>query len=128
MGSSGPCPTLPSPVCSEQPAISVACPFQFLVYYSVFFVGCGSVFQGARLVYPGGVVGILCATYLLTCWPAAPKQVWSQCLVVWEPSYFLSVMWHEEALYRLGIQGFRVLLLLGGFFLPSVAPASQQDF
>jgi hypothetical protein len=28
----------------------------------------------------------------------------------------------------LGVQGVGVLLLLGGFFLPSVAPESQQDF
>jgi hypothetical protein len=33
----------PSLVCSEHPALSAACPFQFLVYYSVFFVGWGSV-------------------------------------------------------------------------------------
>jgi hypothetical protein len=29
-------------------------------------------------------------------------------------------MWHGEALYGLGIQGVRVLILLGGFFLSSV--------
>jgi hypothetical protein len=37
-------------------------------------------------------------------------------------------MWRGEALYVLGIQGVGVLLLLGDFFLPSVAPGSQQDF
>jgi hypothetical protein len=37
-------------------------------------------------------------------------------------------MWHGEALYRLGVQGVKVLILLGAFFLPSVAPASQKDF
>jgi hypothetical protein len=37
-------------------------------------------------------------------------------------------MWHGEALYMLGAWGVGVLLLLGGFFLPSVAPMSQQDF
>jgi hypothetical protein len=31
-------------------------------------------------------------------------------------------------LYWLGVQGVKVLVLLGVFFLPSVAPASQQDF
>jgi hypothetical protein len=45
-----------------------------------------------------------------------------------EPSYFLSVMWCGEALYRLGAQGVRVLILLCGFILPSVAPASQKNF
>jgi hypothetical protein len=60
--------------------------------------------------------------------PMPPKQVWSWNLVVWEPSCFLSVTWCEESLYRLGVQGFKVLILLGAFFLPSVAPAFQQDF
>jgi hypothetical protein len=48
--------------------------------------------------------------------------------VVWEPSCFLSVMWHGEALYRLGVQGIKVLILFGALFLPSVTPVSQQDF
>jgi hypothetical protein len=58
----------------------------------------------------------------------SPKQVWSWCLVAWEPSCFLSVMWHEESLYGLGVKGVEVLILLCAFFLPSVAPASQQSF
>jgi hypothetical protein len=37
-------------------------------------------------------------------------------------------MWHGEALYSLGVQGVEVLILLGAFFLPSVAPESQQNF
>jgi hypothetical protein len=37
-------------------------------------------------------------------------------------------MWHEETFYRLGVQGFKVLILLGALFLPSMAPASQQGF
>jgi ABC-type uncharacterized transport system involved in gliding motility auxiliary subunit len=37
-------------------------------------------------------------------------------------------MWHGEALYGLVVQGVRILLLLDGFFVPSVAPASQQNF
>jgi hypothetical protein len=73
-------------------------------------------------------VGILGATYLLTCQSASPKQVWSRHLAVWEPFWFLSVTWRGEALCMLGVFGVRVLLLLGGFFLPSVAPVSQQDF
>jgi hypothetical protein len=43
---------------------------------------------------------------------------------VWEPSRFLSVMWCSDALCELGVQGVSVLLLLGGFYLPSVAPVS----
>jgi hypothetical protein len=49
-------------------------------------------------------------------------------LVAWEPSCFLSVTFHVEGLYGLGIQGVKVLILFGALFLPSVAPASQQDF
>jgi hypothetical protein len=30
-------------------------------------------------------------------------------------------------LYGLGVQGVKVLILLGALFLPSVAPPSQQD-
>jgi hypothetical protein len=37
-------------------------------------------------------------------------------------------MWHGEALCGLGIQDVGVLIPLVGFFLPSVAPASQQSF
>jgi hypothetical protein len=37
-------------------------------------------------------------------------------------------MWYGEVLYRLGVQGVGVLLILGGLFLPSMAPASQKDF
>jgi hypothetical protein len=43
-------------------------------------------------------------------------------------SCFLNVTWHGAALYGLGVQGVKVLILLGAFFLQSVAPASQQDF
>jgi hypothetical protein len=37
-------------------------------------------------------------------------------------------MWCGEAMCGLGDQGVRFLLLFGGFFLPGVPPASQQDF
>jgi hypothetical protein len=37
-------------------------------------------------------------------------------------------MWHREDLYRLWVQGVKVLIVFGAFFLPSVAPVSQQDF
>jgi hypothetical protein len=87
-----------------------------------------SLFRGLCWLIPGVAVGILHATYLLTCLSASPKQVWSWHLVAREPYCFLSVTWHGEALYMLRVRGVRVLLLLGGFFLPSVAPVSQQDF
>jgi hypothetical protein len=66
------------------------------------------------------------------------SPVWSaECLPsmfgdgVWQRrqlSCFLSVMWYGEAFHGLGIQGVKVLTLLGAVFLPSVAPASQQGF
>jgi hypothetical protein len=61
-------------------------------------------------------VGIPYTIFLLSCWSVSPKQVWSRCLEVSESSCFLSVTWHGEALYGLGVQGVRVLLLLGDFF------------
>jgi hypothetical protein len=69
-------------------------PLQFLVYYPVFlfFVflqGRGLSVQGVMLFYSRLAVGIQHTTYLLTCWSESPKQVWSQHLVVWEPSCFL---------------------------------------
>jgi hypothetical protein len=91
-------------------------PFQFLVYYSVFACVWGQSVQGLCLFIPGVAVGILHSTYLLTCFSATPKQVWSQHLAAWEPSCFLSVMWHGEALYRLEFQSVIFLILLGGFF------------
>jgi hypothetical protein len=36
-------------------------------------------------------------------------------------------MWHGKAL-GLGVQGLGVLILLGGFFRPGVASASQHNF
>jgi hypothetical protein len=38
------------------------------------------------------------------------------------------VLWHGEVFYRLGVQGVKVLILLGALFLPNVAPVFQQDF
>jgi hypothetical protein len=73
-------------------------------------------------------VGIPSAARLLTCWSASPKQVRSQHLVSREPAWFLSVLWRGEALCGLGMEGVRVLFLLGGFFLSSVTPVSQPDF
>jgi hypothetical protein len=41
---------------------------------------------------------------------------------------FLIVKWCGETLYGPGVQGVEILILLGSFFLPSVAPASLQNF
>jgi hypothetical protein len=126
-----PLPLSSSPLHSQHPAISTACPLQFLVYYLGFLLlllGRGQSVQGAMLVYPRGSCGnTACCLFahLLAC---ISKQVWSQHLLAWEPSWFLSVTWHGEALYRLGVWGVGVLLIFAVFFLPCVAPASQQDF
>jgi hypothetical protein len=116
-------------------ALSAPCPFCCVSFsvpcllYSLFFVffflqSRGQSVQGAILVYPRSI----CGNTVCCCWYVFPKQVWSWCLAVQEPSTFLSVMWGGEALYGLGAWGVRIFLLFGGFFLPSVAPASQQDF
>jgi hypothetical protein len=70
---------------------------------------------------------VVLGAHLLVC-GMYPKQVWSQCLAVQEPSCFLSVTWHGESFCRLIVQGIKVLILLAALFLPSVASASQQDF
>jgi hypothetical protein len=53
--------------------------------------------------------------HLLVC-RMSPKQDWSQCLVTQEPSCFLSVMWHGEALHRLGFRVSKFWLFLVLFF------------
>jgi hypothetical protein len=117
----------PSPVLSEHPAPSAECSFSvpcLLFSFWFFLLGGGQSILGAMLVYPRVAVGILCAAYLLICLSASSKQVWSQCLAVWETSCFLSVTWCV-----LGIQGVGVLILFSGFFfLPSAALASQRNF
>jgi hypothetical protein len=104
--SSAPCPSPPSLVHSVHLALccvsfSVPC-----LLFSFCFCGVGgqSVHR-AMLVYPRGSCGNTIwrlFAHLLVC---ISKQVWSQCLVAWEPSCFLSVMWCAEALYVLGVQG-----------------------
>jgi hypothetical protein len=88
-----------------------------LLFIIHFFPRVGvSLSRGLCWFILGVVMGVPRATYLLTCWSASPKQVWSWCLTAREPSCFLSVMWHGEALSRLGVWGVRVLFILGFFF------------
>jgi hypothetical protein len=92
----------PSPLlqCTQSTLPSLLCVlFSSLFIIQGFFVWffCRAVVilsRGLCWFIPG--VGTLCATYLLTCWSASPKQVWSQCLVAQEPSCFLSVKWLGE--------------------------------
>jgi hypothetical protein len=90
-----PLPLIPSLVHSKHLALSAVCPFQFLVYYSVFF-SCRagvSLSRGLCWFIPGVAVEISHAAYLLTSWSAYPKQFWSQHAVLQEPSCFLSALW-----------------------------------
>jgi hypothetical protein len=117
--------SLPLPsslVCLQHPTSSAVCSFSISCLFNFFWWGGGGhSAQGAMLVYLRGGCGnttcCLFAHQLVCC--ASPKQVWSQHLAAQEPSCFLSVMWLGETLYRLGVQGVKVLILLGAFFLPS---------
>jgi hypothetical protein len=42
------------------------------------------------------------------------------------PTCSLSVLWHEEAFHKLGVQGVKVSTLPCASPLPNMAPASQQ--
>jgi hypothetical protein len=74
--------------------------------------------QGAMLVYPRDSWGNSAWCLALTCLVCqmTPKQVWSRCLAAQEPSCFVSVTWHGEVLYGLGVQCVKVLILLGALF------------
>jgi hypothetical protein len=63
-------------------------------------------------------------TVLQALWSQQWWQLWQR----WQPTDFLSEMWHGEAFQRLGVQGVEVSILVGGLFLPSMTPVSQQDF
>jgi hypothetical protein len=118
-------------VCSKHPACPLCCvsfSVPCLLFRGFFWCGRDQSVQGLCWFIPGVAVGVPYATYFLTCWSVSPKWIWSQCLVAQEPSWFLSVTWYGEALCGPGARGVGVLLILDGFFLPSVAPVSQQDF
>jgi hypothetical protein len=96
----------PHPLCFI--SFSVPC-----LLFSFFFKGMVKLSRGLCWFYPRGAIRVLCATYLLTCWSTFPRQV--KLLVMQEPSWFLSVMWHGDDLCGLGVQGVGVSLLLVGF-------------
>jgi hypothetical protein len=112
-------PLPPSLVRSEHPASCAACSFSVpCLLFFFFFFFCGTWVSLSRELcwfIPGVAVGIPHAAYLLTCWSASPKLVWSRHLVAQEPSCFLRVTWCGDALHRLGVCVVRVLLFLGVF-------------
>jgi hypothetical protein len=114
--------------CTLPPLLCV--PFQFFVIYLfIYFCGAG-VSLSRRLCWfiLGVAVGIPRTAYLLTCCSASPKRVWSWRLAAWESSCFLSVMWWGEALCGLGVQGVKVLLILGGFFSAQCVSSVSAKF
>jgi hypothetical protein len=96
----------PTLLSSGHPVPFVMCLFFF---FSCFFIiqGFFSFFPGWGSVCPGNYadlsLGVPCATYLLTWW--SPKQVRSWHLVAQETSWFLHIMWHGDAMCRLGCGG-----------------------
>jgi hypothetical protein len=110
----------PGPLC---------CVFLFSSLFIIqFFLGGGleiSLSRGYAGLFQGWLweYCLMLGAHLLVCWMSS-KQVWSQCLEVWEPS--CNVAWRR--FYGLGVQVVQVSIFLGAFFLPSVAPAPQQDF
>jgi hypothetical protein len=73
-------------------------------YLAFFFPRLGSDCSGSYAGFIQGLaVGIPCAAYLLICWSMSQKQVRIWCLVAREPSLFLSVIWHGEAMCGMGV-------------------------
>jgi hypothetical protein len=101
--------------------------FQFLVYCSVFcfYFFCrwgGQSAHGAMLVSPRGGWRNTAGCLVLSCWSAGclPGRFGASGWQCRQPYCFLSVTWHGEAFYGLGVQGVEVLILLGALFLPSL--------
>jgi hypothetical protein len=82
--------------------------FVVIAYYSVFF----SFFPGWGSVCPGGYVDVAQDCLLMyhvllssPCGLSLPKPSGHRLLVaVWEPSWFLCIMWHEDAMHRLEVR------------------------
>jgi hypothetical protein len=120
----------PSPVHLQHPDHSVVCSFSvsslLFSYLFIFLWGGGSVCPGGFAGLSQGWLWEYCM--MLICSPVGLLNVSSSWhLVAREPPCFLSVMCCGEALYGLGVQGVEVLILLGAFFLPSLAPESLFD-
>jgi hypothetical protein len=121
----------PSPFSSALKAPHPLCCMSFSVscLLSNFFLkGVGQTVQEIMLVYFSSSYGnTACCLFahFLVCW-MSPKQVWSWCLVAQVPSYFLSITWCGETLYRLGVHGVKTLILPVAFFLPRGSSISAK--
>jgi hypothetical protein len=97
-------------------------------YYSVFVF----VFFWGGMGYAGLSQGWLWEYHIpLICSPVGLRLSSRFGASIWHhgsPPVFFSVTWCGEALYGMGVQGIRVLLLLGGFFLPSVGSRVSATF
>jgi hypothetical protein len=115
----------PSPIhwSSGCPALFAICLFfscLFIIQFGFFF----SFFPGWRSVCPGGYGDLFQgephATYLLTWW--SPKDVRSWHLAAQEPSQFLCLTWHGDAMGGLRVWGCRSFASSWWFFLTGVSP------
>jgi hypothetical protein len=105
---SAPCSLLlpPSPVCFCVPPPLLCASFQFFVYCSVFFCGEVSFFSRGLCWFIPAVAGgtprdvVRSPVWSAECFPSRFGVGISQ---QQQPSCFLSVMWHGEAFYGLGV-------------------------
>jgi hypothetical protein len=106
--------------------------FFVVVYYSAWFFSLFSLggdpsVQGAMVIWPRVVCGsTMCRfAHLVVCFSQAGRS-WH--LEVWEPSWFLHLMWSGDAMRRLGVWRTWSFASFWWFFLQGVSPASLQDF
>jgi hypothetical protein len=94
--------------------------FSLGFFFPLFSLVGGQSFQEAIPIYcvplssPGGL--------------HLPKQSRCWCLLAWEPSWFLCLMWSGDAMHGLGVWRSQCFASSWWFFLPGVSPASLQEF
>jgi hypothetical protein len=96
-------------------------------FFSLFSLSGGQSVQGVTLIWPRVVCGstVCCLAYLVVCFSWAGR---SWCLVAWEPSWFLHLLWSRDAMHVLGVWWCQSFTSSWWFFLQGVSPASLQDF
>jgi hypothetical protein len=110
---------LPPLRCSGHPALFAMCVFCCYCLLFSFF----SFFPGWESVCPGGYADLAQGCLWEYCMPLSspcglrlPKPCGHWCLAaVWEPSWFLHLMWNGDALCRLEVWRSQSLPLLCGF-------------